>query len=82
LLYAYCREDDPLALAVFADGEGIIRSGSVRDLRPFSLPPLPEGFVYTGIGVIKNTLAASWEEQQEAGIGAAGFLVVSIAPLR
>jgi len=41
-----------------------------------SLPPLPEGFVYTGIGKVNGSLFASWEEQEEFSIGAAGFVVV------
>jgi len=41
-----------------------------------SLPPLPEGFVYTGIGKVNGSLFASWEEQQDFSIGAAGFVVV------
>jgi len=41
-----------------------------------SLPPLPEGFVYTGIGKVNGSLFASWEEQADFSIGAAGFVVV------
>jgi hypothetical protein len=41
-----------------------------------SLPPLPQGFVYTGIGQIGSSLFASWEEQQDFSIGAAGFVVI------
>ena len=40
------------------------------------LPPLPEGFAYTGIGQIADTLFASWEEQTDYSIGAAGFVVI------
>jgi len=40
------------------------------------LPPLPEGFVYTGIGYIGDDLFASWEEQDNFYIGAAGFMVI------
>ena len=45
-------------------------------MRRFSLPALPEGFVYTGIGMIANTVFASWEEQEGYSIGAAGFMVI------
>jgi hypothetical protein len=45
---------------------------------PFSLPALPEGFAYTGVAALGGVVAASWEEQQEAGIGAAGFMVMSL----
>jgi hypothetical protein len=41
-----------------------------------SLPPLPEGFVYTGIGRVSGNLFASWEEQEDFSIGAAGFVVI------
>jgi len=40
------------------------------------LPPLPEGFVYTGIGRTGDSLFASWEEQNNFYIGAAGFMVI------
>jgi len=41
-----------------------------------SLPRLPEGFVYTGTGRTANSLFASWEEQEDYSIGAAGFVVI------
>ena len=41
-----------------------------------SLPPLPEGFVYTGIARAGANLFASWEEQEDFSIGAAGFVVI------
>jgi len=41
-----------------------------------SLPPLPEGFVYTGLGYTGENLFASWEEQEDFSIGAAGFVVI------
>ena len=41
-----------------------------------SLPQLPEGFVYTGIGRVGNSLFASWEEQEDFSIGAAGFVII------
>ena len=40
------------------------------------LPPLPEGFFYTGIGRVGDSLFASWEEQDNFYIGAAGFMVI------
>ena len=40
------------------------------------LPALPEGFVYTGIGNAAGNLFASWEEQTDYSIGAAGFVVI------
>ena len=47
-------------------------------IRHFALPPLPEGFCYTGIGICGDTIFASWEEQDEYSIGAAGFMVVKL----
>ena len=44
-------------------------------LQEFSLPPLPEGFVYTGAARLGDIVLASWEEQQGVSIGAAGFMV-------
>jgi len=41
-----------------------------------ALPPLPEGFVYTGISSIGDSLFAGWEEQDNFYIGAAGFMVI------
>jgi hypothetical protein len=35
-----------------------------------------EGFCYTGIGMCGDTIFASWEEQEEYSIGAAGFMVI------
>jgi len=40
------------------------------------LPALPEGFVYTGIETINGSLFASWEEQADYSIGAAGFTMI------
>jgi len=47
-----------------------------REFSHPSLPPLPEGFVYTGIARTGNSLFAAWEEQEDFSIGAAGFLVI------
>jgi len=41
-----------------------------------SLPLLPEGFCYTGTGRAGDSLFASWEEQADFNIGAAGFMVI------
>ena len=81
LLHGYCRETDPAALAVLSDGRGLYSSGSpsepAAEVRPFLLPVLPEGFVYTGAALLGDVLAASWEEQQEASVGAAGFMLMT-----
>ena len=41
-----------------------------------ALPPLPEGFFYTGVGKAGDSIFASWEEQDNFLIGAAGFVVL------
>ena len=51
--------------------------GTENGFGSFSLPTLPEGFIYTGAAFLGDVIAASWEEQEEAGIGAAGFMVMS-----
>jgi len=43
-----------------------------------SLPALPKGFIYTGIGRMADSLFASWEEQEDFSIGAAGFVILKI----
>ena len=67
---------EPVAIAILGDGRGFICEGKEPEVKPFSLPALPEGFVYTGIALVENAIVASWEEQMEAGIGAAGFMVM------
>jgi len=80
LMCAYYRESpEPLALVILGDGRGFFSRGLTHGAGEFSLPALPEDFVYTGAALLGNILAASWEEQREAGIGAAGFMVVSFA---
>jgi hypothetical protein len=48
----------------------------VTEISHPSLPQLPEGFVYTGVAHVGDSLFASWEEQENFYIGAAGFLVM------
>jgi hypothetical protein len=40
------------------------------------LPPLPEDFSYTHVIRLEDLIIASWEEQRDYNIGAAGFMVV------
>jgi len=40
------------------------------------LPILPQGFVYTNIGRVGDAIIASWEEQEDFSIAAAGFVVL------
>ena len=65
-------------LAIQPQGAGFYLTGNEDsfDVQRISLPPLPEGFVYTGIGMIESTLIAVWEEQDGYSIGAAGFMLM------
>ena len=65
-----------LLLAASPLGDGIAIRQGADAVRRFNLPPLPENFVYTEIGVIGDTIVAVWEEQDGYSIGAAGFMVV------
>jgi len=60
------QEESPPDIVGFADGS-------------FSLPALPEGFVYSGVALLGKVLVASWEEQLDASIGAAGFMLMALA---
>jgi hypothetical protein len=69
----------PHAMVILPDGRGM--AGDGRDLetgkpRGFSCPPLPDGFVYTGIGLSGNSIIAAWEEQQSWNVGSAGLMII------
>jgi len=66
-------------LAAFYQGKALYAETGASVTRHFSLPSLPEGFVYTGIGLCGDTVFASWEEQDEYSIGAAGFMVIKLS---
>jgi hypothetical protein len=76
-----------VAFTVFPNGQGLAFKDSsalpsaLPKILTFSLPPLPEGFVYTAAGLVGNTFIASWEEQDEYAIGAAGFMALSMESL-
>jgi hypothetical protein len=67
------------ALVTDSGGRGVYGKmrGEVPELGDFSLPPLPEGFVYTRIGLSGPALIAAWEEQADLSVGAAGFMVIA-----
>lgn len=67
--------DKTNAVVVLPDGRGVIRRSTVET---FTLPPLTEGFVYTGIVMFSRWIIASWEEQESFAVGAAGFLVLPL----
>jgi hypothetical protein len=70
------KSENAFLLAVFPQGKALYATPSI--IRHFSLPSLPEGFVYTGIGLCGDTVFALWEEQDEYSIGAAGFMVIKL----
>ena len=66
----------PFLLATSPEGNALFLPSGHQSVYRFSLPALPGGFVYTGIGIVGNTAFASWEEQVGFSIGAAGFLAI------
>ena len=63
-----------LAFAILPDGKGFLYTDET--FSAFSLPSLPEGFAYTGAALAGDVLVATWEEQEDYSIGAAGFLAM------
>ena len=77
----YSELPRPLLLVCSSGGDGFIAGtggDSAVSVNSFSLPSLPENFVYTGITLCKDTIIASWEEQEGYCIGAAGFMVIKL----
>ncbi|MDR2484910.1 MAG: hypothetical protein LBD55_05905 [Treponema sp.] len=66
------------ALVILPDGRGMSgeTQGDTSGLQAFTLPALPEGFVYTRVGSSGNTVIAAWEEQQDLNVGAAGLMIL------
>jgi hypothetical protein len=67
-------------LVLFPGGKGIygkFREGAI-ETQMFTLPDLPEKFIYTGIGLSGSALIALWEEQEDLHVGAAGFMVINV----
>jgi hypothetical protein len=68
-------------------GEGI-DAAAYRDSQPApesgeavaALPQLPENYVYSHIARLGDLVFASWEEQEDYNIGAAGFMVFKPGP--
>jgi hypothetical protein len=80
LLPGYYRAGpEPLALLAARDGRALAARNGGAPLS-FSLPSLPEGFFYTGIGLTGEVLVASWEEQQDSAVGSAGFMALNARP--
>ncbi|GHV76307.1 hypothetical protein AGMMS49942_11280 [Spirochaetia bacterium] len=76
---------DTIALVISPAGGGVISQNGV--IRPFALPPLPPGFVYTGIAAFTpetpadTVVLGTWEEQAGWNVGAAGFVLTGIPVL-
>jgi hypothetical protein len=79
VFYSGGPDSNPFLLAAFPQGNAMYVEASVS-INHFSLPSLPEGFVYTGIGICEDSIIASWEEQDGYSIGAAGFMVIRLRP--
>jgi hypothetical protein len=80
-VYGAYREDEPPAatparLLVGADQPAADAARLL--ITPFELPPLPRGFVYTGVGPAGDAVIASWEEQEDLSVGAAGLMIVRL----
>jgi len=61
-----------------SDTRGSDSTGANFDAGHFSLPALPDGFAYSNVTLLGNVLVASWEEQFDAVIGSAGFMVMAL----
>jgi hypothetical protein len=77
--YSANRPENTFLLATTPQGNVLYAQTKTAVIRHFSMPPLPEGFCYTGIGMCGDTIFASWEEQEEYSIGAAGFMVIRLS---
>jgi hypothetical protein len=71
--------EDTYAVLITPEGRGVYGKlkGGVPETGEFSLPALPEGFAYTGIGLCASVLFVPWEEQEDWKVGAAGFLIIT-----
>lgn len=67
--------DAERTLILLPDGRGLIRTESVQT---FTLPSLPENYVYTTILLLGSTMIVSWEEQKSWAVGAAGLLLCTV----
>ena len=71
---AFILAANPKGTALYLKSEGI----DEIKLYQFSLPSLPETFVYTGIGLTGDNIIATWEERQGYSIGAAGLMAMKL----
>jgi hypothetical protein len=82
----YYNGSSAAAIVISPAGQGFIgRNGGVR---AFALPPLPQGFVYTGAALLtletssdtalSLAVLGTWEEQDSWNVGAAGFVLTGM----
>jgi hypothetical protein len=95
--YRSGRDGAAIALIISPAGQGFIgipeedaggsAQGNAPGIREFALPPLPQGFAYTGIacfvteapgGGLSLAVLGTWEEQDGWNVGAAGFVLVGL----
>ena len=73
----YLRTENLAQAGIVISVEDFFSSAPWKEaVEHLSLPPLPEGFVYTGLARVGDSLFASWEEQEAFNIGAAGFMLI------
>jgi hypothetical protein len=68
------RKGEGISAGIYRDSQAPVETGE------HVLPVLPEGFVFTGFAWLGDTLFASWEEQEDYNIGAAGFMALRPNP--
>ena len=73
---AWAAADGDWACLLFSDGACFVVEGLEKPLIGARFPALPEGFVYSTIGITRKLAVAAWEEQDEWSVGAAGFVVL------
>jgi hypothetical protein len=73
----YHGGDETTALIINPAGQGVlgIEQEGVFTIRKCALPPLPQGFVYTGVAVFARSVLGTWEEQDGWNVGATGFVL-------
>ncbi len=64
--------------AYLLDSRGSLVSAGPEGVVKVRLPKLPEGFAFTGLLVQGELAVATWEEQDDWSVGAAGLLVFTL----
>lgn len=73
---AWAWADASRAFLLSPDGSYFAASLGADIVSRGRFPTLPDGFSYTGIAALGETLIASWEEQDGWAVGSAGLVVV------